>query len=238
MGDRFIVTGHRGAMAVASENTMTSFHIAEGLGVDEIELDVHLSKDGQLVVMHDDTVDRTTNGSGAIAEKTWSELASLTVGAEERIPLLTEVIAGIVDTGLQIEVKAPSAAAVVLDVILASGIKQTRVLLTSFHVDALRDVAAIPEHPRIGLICGSNDAWKIGEALKIGVDQLLVHWDLIDEVAIATFRKSGGVLSVWPCNDTETVRRAIEMGFAGTTSDDPALALAVRDSFESGGNRS
>lgn len=95
----FIVVGHRGAAGHAPENTMASFRKALELGADWIELDVHLSKDGHLIVMHDATVDRTTNGSGAIAGFTYAELRQLDAGswysedfAGEKVPVLAEVI--------------------------------------------------------------------------------------------------------------------------------------------------
>src|SRR3712207_6467604 len=86
------VTAHRGAAAIEPENTLRGFRYALGLGAHRIELDVHLSRDNQLVVMHDARVDRTTNGSGAIAEMAVEQLKQLDAGQGERVPLLQEVI--------------------------------------------------------------------------------------------------------------------------------------------------
>lgn len=82
----FLTIGHRGVMGVEPENTLRSFVAAQEAGLDVIELDLHQSKDGALVVMHDARVDRTTDGTGAIADKTLDELRALDAGRGERIP--------------------------------------------------------------------------------------------------------------------------------------------------------
>ena len=86
------VVGHRGAMALMPENTLKGFRYAIELGVDYVECDVHLSRDGQLVVMHDTTVDRTTNGHGAIRDLAFARLRSLDAGDGEQVPTLDEVL--------------------------------------------------------------------------------------------------------------------------------------------------
>lgn len=94
------VIAHRGGAALAPENTLAAFKAAMDAGADAVELDVHLSRDGRLIVMHDETVDRTTDGSGAIADLTGAELKRLDAGswfgagyAGERVPYLEEVLA-------------------------------------------------------------------------------------------------------------------------------------------------
>lgn len=88
----FLTIGHRGVMGVEPENTLRSFIRAEQSGMDAIELDLHLSKDGALVVMHDADVDRTTDGNGPIADKTLAELRELDAGGGERVPVFDEVL--------------------------------------------------------------------------------------------------------------------------------------------------
>jgi len=85
------IIAHRGASAHAPENTLTAFQLALDQGADGIELDVMLSKDGQLVVIHDETVDRTTNGTGKVAEMDLVELKVLDAGQGESLPTLPEV---------------------------------------------------------------------------------------------------------------------------------------------------
>ena len=86
------VVGHRGAAGVQPENTLPGFEYALSLGCEYVETDVHLSKDGHSVIIHDDTVNRTTNGQGRVADLTLAELRSLDAGQGRQIPLLQEVL--------------------------------------------------------------------------------------------------------------------------------------------------
>ena len=105
------VIAHRGASGTRPENTLVAFQHAARLGAPMIELDVQLSRDGEVVVLHDDTLERTTNGRGRVADRSWSEIASLDAGAwfapafrGERVPRLDDVLAA-VETRLNIELK-------------------------------------------------------------------------------------------------------------------------------------
>ena len=107
---RVTIVGHRGAAAYAPENTMRSFETARALGVDMVEFDVHLTADGRCVVIHDETVDRTTDGHGAVGEKTYAELRELDAGDGERIPSLEELLEWARDVAmpLSVELKHPN----------------------------------------------------------------------------------------------------------------------------------
>ncbi len=102
-----LVGGHRGNPAEFPENTLASFRSAIELGVDVIECDVHMSADGELVVIHDHTLDRTTNGTGMVRDHTYAELRELDAGGGERVPLLREFLelGGETNVGLAIELK-------------------------------------------------------------------------------------------------------------------------------------
>src|ERR671938_850947 len=104
---RVWVVGHRGAMGHCPENTLASFERGLELGADWIELDVHLSRDGALIVIHDETLDRTTNGHGLVRERTLAELRQLDAGQGQRIPTLDEVLewARAHETIVDIEIK-------------------------------------------------------------------------------------------------------------------------------------
>jgi glycerophosphoryl diester phosphodiesterase len=127
----FLTLGHRGVMGVEPENTLRSFVRAEASGMDAIELDLHLSKDGALVVMHDVDVDRTTDGSGPIAARTLAELRELDAGQGERIPVFEEVLDA-VSSPLQAEIKDVAAARALADVIRERDLVG-RVEVSSFH---------------------------------------------------------------------------------------------------------
>jgi glycerophosphoryl diester phosphodiesterase len=113
-----IVIGHRGAMGYEPENTLRSFQKAIDLQVDMIEFDVHLCKTGELVVMHDEKVNRTTNGQGFVAKKTLTELEELDAGKGEKIPTLEEVLDLVKgQVKVNIELKGPNTAEPTLKVI-------------------------------------------------------------------------------------------------------------------------
>lgn len=224
----FVVTGHRGAMAIEPENTMRSFRRAEELAADELELDVHLSSDQHLVVMHDHTLDRTTNGSGAIADTTWAEIRALDAGLGEQVPELAEVWTAFWDLSLQVEVKDAAATVAVLELIKANP-RPGGTIITSFHPEAVATAMAAAGPWRVGLIGGEGGAEMLTQHAGSGVDMLMVHWSLVDLPAVRTFRERGGQATVWPCNDRESVLRAIDEGWSGTTVDDPAMGVAARN---------
>src|SRR5882672_765563 len=116
---RVTVSAHRGASGYAPENTLAAFRLAAELGADMIEFDVHLTADDRLVVLHDDTLDRTTSGSGYVRDHTWDEICRLDAGgwyapqfAGQRVPLLEDVLSWAREAGmpLSIEMKRPNAA--------------------------------------------------------------------------------------------------------------------------------
>jgi glycerophosphoryl diester phosphodiesterase len=224
----FVVTGHRGAMALESENTMASFELARELGADEIEFDVRLTADGVAVVHHDEHLGRVVNGTGAVREYTAEQLARLRVHRRHTIPRLDEVLA-LTGIGFQLELKDPAAAAGVAAVVAADPLLRRSVLTTSFVASALEP--ALEASLRTGLICGPGDAHALGFATALGVDQVLAHWSVACHRDALRFAEAGGILTVWPSPDAATVARAMRAGYGGTTCDDPTVALAVRDTL-------
>ncbi|NLC43421.1 MAG: hypothetical protein GX783_03975 [Clostridiales bacterium] len=90
-GKKMLVYGHRGVGQTHLENTITGFQMAVDAGVDGVETDIQMTKDGHLILIHDNRVDRTTNGTGLVADKTLAEIRDLTIGQGEKIPLLSEL---------------------------------------------------------------------------------------------------------------------------------------------------
>ncbi|MER5835356.1 glycerophosphodiester phosphodiesterase family protein, partial [Streptomyces sp. NPDC002130] len=146
----FLTIGHRGVMGVEPENTLRSFVAAQEAGLDAIELDLHLSKDGALVVMHDTDVDRTTDGTGPIAEKTLAELRALDAGRGERVPVFEEVLEA-VHTPLQAEIKDKQAARALAEVMNRRGLSG-RVEVSSFHDEAIAEIKPLVPGVRTALI--------------------------------------------------------------------------------------
>src|SRR5215469_16982173 len=147
-GGRVWVVGHRGAMGHSPENTMASFERGLELGADWIELDVHLSRDGALIVIHDETLERTTNGHGLVRDHSLAELKQLDAGDGERIPTLDEVLdwAKQRNTVIDIEIKnAPlyyeGVEQAVVDVLLRHDMVE-QVIVISFDHAAVQRVKA------------------------------------------------------------------------------------------------
>ncbi len=230
----FKIVGHRGAMAVEPENTMRSFARAAELGVDAIELDVHLSRDGRLVIMHDETVDRTTDRAGAIADLDWAQLRTLDAGLGERVPELAEVWASFPEVGLQIEVKSAAATSAVLELVRAGPPRDRPTTITSFSADVVRQAVAEPGPWRVGLVCGKDDQDKLEANLATGMDQLMINWAISDLPSAQGYKAAGGVASVWISREPADVWRAMEQGWAETTVDDPEMALAARAAYRPG----
>jgi glycerophosphoryl diester phosphodiesterase len=192
---RVAVVAHRGAHAYAPENTMAAFRLAHELGADAIELDVHLSADERLVVMHDDTLDRTTSGSGLIGSWTWDDLSRLSAGAwyaadfaAERLPLLEEVLdwARQARMPLSIELKRPNAAlgraaypdlgARVLALVDQFGLRDDVLLFSDDH-SAVREVRNLAPSVATSItLGGAMFLDPVGIARDAGADGIAIYW--------------------------------------------------------------
>jgi glycerophosphoryl diester phosphodiesterase len=215
-----VVYGHRGAPAEYPENTLAGFRRALELGVEGIELDVHLSKDGVPVVIHDETVDRTTNGTGAVADLTVEELRKLDAGDGEYVPTLAEVLDLVGDTlRVDIEVKANAAGEAVLQEVKG---RDTRWLISSFDWDVLRYVRSVDKEAEIWVLAvgASDDALAVVD--EVAASALAIWQRALDEdVAKMLIEKS---IPFWPwtVNDPEHARQLMEWGAFGICTDDPA----------------
>jgi glycerophosphoryl diester phosphodiesterase len=226
---------HRGASALAPENTTAAFEKAVGLGADAIELDLHLSRDGELVVIHDDTLDRTTDGLGPVYERSLEELKRLDAGrwfgegfAGERVPTLAEVLqrfAGKV--ALALEVKAGSAffpgieERVVSTLRRHSAIGQTAV--ASFDHYALQRLKEIePALRTVALLVGRPVSIS-GLAGPVKAEGVALEASLVTKTEVEACRAAGLQLVVWVVNEPAQMRHFIELGVDGIITDRPDL---------------
>lgn len=244
------VIGHRGNRAHAPEDTLVSLRQAAALGVDALEMDLHLSKDGVPVVIHDPTLDRTTDASGPVAERTARELAKVDAGARFSkdggrttpyrgqgigIPTLEEVLVEHPAIPLILEIKAPAAAAPVLgllDRMNATG----RVLIGSFIDDALRLFA----DARIPVAGATAALARLYLPALLGVRQASLPFQAMCiprvfrglPLPVSRFarmmRAAGGPTHVWTVNSRAEARALWAAGVSGIISDDPGLILAER----------
>jgi len=132
--------GHRGAAGHAPENTIVAIETAIAIGVDAVEIDVQISRDGHLVVLHDWRVDRTTNGEGYVAELDLEDLRRLrTVPGDQPIPALSEVLDTVRNrTGVMIELKVPDIASLVVDAVRGAGLRSPVFYASFLHQELLQ----------------------------------------------------------------------------------------------------
>jgi glycerophosphoryl diester phosphodiesterase len=222
-----LTVGHRGMMGVEPENTLRSFVRAEHEGVDVIELDLHLSKDGELVVMHDADVSRTTDGSGPIGDFTLEELRRLDAGQGERIPVFREVVEA-VSSPLQAEIKDRAAARVLSGAIEELGLHD-RVTVISFHDEALRETREhLPGMPLV-LVTGRSTPTAPERAQEVGA--FMVSCDLrhLEAETVKRCHDNGIKVISWTVNTAEDLARVRELGLDGVVTDMPDIRRAAQE---------
>lgn len=150
-----LIIAHRGASAEAPENTLRAFQLALDQGAQMIELDLHLSADGHVVVIHDETLDHTTNQRGRVKQLTLAEIRRADAGQGERVPTLDEVLdLTLGKVGLYLEIKDPHAAQPVLRTLRARRC-QEQMLLASFDLTLMKELGESVRDVELGLILGT-----------------------------------------------------------------------------------
>ncbi|WP_445525916.1 glycerophosphodiester phosphodiesterase [Streptomyces cyslabdanicus] len=222
----FLTIGHRGVMGVEPENTLRSFVAAQQAGLDVIELDLHLSKDGALVVMHDDEVDRTTDGSGAIADKTLAELRSLDAGHGERIPVFEEVLDA-VRAPLQAEIKDVAAARALAEVLHERDLV-SRVEVSSFHDEAITEIARLVPGVRTALVASRYDSGVVARATAAGAETVCLNIRRLTLEIVEHARKADLRIIGWVVNTLDHLRLVRALELDGATTDYPEIKLTGR----------
>ncbi len=238
-----IIFAHRGASAHAPENTIASFELALTQQADAIELDAKLSADGHVIVHHDVTVDRTTNGKGKIKDLSLGELKKLDAGSSfsekfqgEKIPTLEEVFEAVGKrTFINVELtnyKTPNDHLVeAVCMLIKKHHLQKHVIFSSFFASNLSKARSyLPEVPR-GLLAlnGLLGAWARSFGFVFGKYQAL-HPFLTDmtQQEVARVHRLNRRIHVWTVNKEEDMRRLFGWGVDGIFTDDPQVALRVR----------
>jgi glycerophosphoryl diester phosphodiesterase len=222
----FLIIGHRGVMGVEPENTLRSFVAAEHAGLDVIELDLHLSKDGALVVLHDEDVDRTTDGSGAVADKTLAELRALDAGRGERIPVFEEVLDA-VRSPLQAEIKDVAAARVLAEVMRERGLVD-RVEVSSFHDEAVAEIARLVPGVRTALIGSHYGPDIVDRAVAVGAPALCLNIRRLTLEIVERAREADLRIYGWVVNTQDHLRLVRALGLDGATTDHPDIKRTGR----------
>ena len=240
------IAAHRGGALLWPENSLLAFRSAVGLGADYVEFDVHLSRDGEVVVIHDPTLDRTTTGTGPVKERTLAELKTLRIrdrgGAvtEERVPALDEV-AAIAAAGrrrmlLEIKLDAerrryPGIEEKVAAILDRHGMSASTVVM-AFERETWRRVRELRPDIAAGALYSANTLRAMGSTLAreleaarmAGVRVVGLHQDLVDATVVTAARDSAMTLGVWTVNEPAALRRVIDLGAPIVITDRPDLA--------------
>ncbi|RFU84054.1 glycerophosphodiester phosphodiesterase [Streptomyces triticagri] len=222
----FLFIGHRGVMGVEPENTLRSFVRAEQAGLDLIELDLHLSKDGALVVMHDAQVDRTTDGKGAITEKTLTELRELDAGGGEQIPVFEEVLEA-VTAPLQAEIKDVAAARALAEVMNERDLAP-RVEVISFHDEALAEITRLVPGVRTALVASRYGPEVVERATAVGAGTLVLNIRRLTLETVELARKADLRIFGWVVNTQDHLRLVRALALDGATTDYPEIKRTGR----------
>lgn len=236
---------HRGFSGKYPENTMLAFEKALEVGIDGIELDVHLTKDGELVIIHDETVDRTTNGTGVVAEMTLNELKKLDASyifegkyGVNPIPTLREYFELVKDTGIvtNIELKTginpyPGIEEKTLAMIDEFGLRE-QIIISSFnHYSVMRFKELAPEMP-----CGFlEESWIIGVAdyaKKHGVECLHPIYAAVTEEYANAAHEAGLLINTWTVNTKEDMELMAKRGVNAVIGNYPDLCKEVLESLQ------
>lgn len=233
---RVVVIGHRGNPAEAPENTIASIASAFAVGCDLVEVDVHLSRDGIPVIIHDETLDRTTNGHGLVAEKTLAEMKALDAGtwkdkqfAGERIPTLTEALRAAQGKGrLLLDVKVDGMGAIIAQTFKALDLPVSTAVIATWGPEQRVDMV---EHINGAMIVQAEEipeTWEpdyFAKLRALGVRIFdIPNWT---RTFIEDAHAYNMPVWVYTINDVQTMRQVISEGVDGFETDIPRKAVEV-----------
>jgi glycerophosphoryl diester phosphodiesterase len=240
------IAAHRGGAALWPENSLLAFRNAIALGSDLLELDVHLARDGGVAVIHDATVERTTDGRGAVGALTAADLRGLRLRGPdgtlttERVPMLDEVLEAAVASPVRllIEVKGPAGGVrydgleeKILAALVSAGLGG-RATLMAFNPGVIARVRSLAPRARTTLLvargaverAGARPEATVDWAVAAGVTDVGLEHTLVDEHVVAAARAAKLLLGVWTVNDEVAMRRALALGVDIMTTDRPDIA--------------
>ncbi len=233
--DRFVVTAHRGASGAAPENTIAAIEKAIECGAHYAEMDVHQTKDGQVVLMHDNSVDRTTGGTGDVWDLTLEELQGLEAGSwfgeefrGEPIPTLREVIRlarGKIRLNIEIKVSTeePRIAGMVVDIIRDERF-ENECMVTSFSRETVEEVKRLAPDIRTGFIFGKDYTEDVFEGEW---EILSCNQEIVNENFVARAKSARKGVHVWTVNNEIAMTRLIRLGVDGIITNYPDLLFEV-----------
>ncbi|TRX39418.1 glycerophosphodiester phosphodiesterase [Flavobacterium restrictum] len=218
--------GHRGAKGYEPENTIASFQKAIDMQVDGIELDVHLSADGHLMVLHDDTIDRTTNGKGAVNTLSLLELKTFRIAGIHEIPTLTEVLDLVNQNVLvNIELKSYETAEKVITTIeqyiLDKNGDYSHFLVSSFDWNALQQIRFLNAKIPIGILTETNLDLAFSVAKFMKAEAIHPYFHLLTKENTAQIQEKGIQVFPWTINTLEDIQKIKSFNVNGIITDFP-----------------
>lgn len=223
---KILKIGHRGANGYETENTLVSFIKALDLQVDGIELDVHLSIDGSLIVMHDETIDRTTNGKGFVNKLTLKELKSFRINDSIEIPTLEEVF-DLIDKKclINIELKnhetAEKVVALIEKYINEKNWKYADFIVSSFDWNAIQQVRFLNEKIPIGVLTEEDLDLAFSFAKFLKAEAINPDFKLLTSEKVFEFQSKNIKVFPWTVNNLEDIQKMKTMNVDGIISDFP-----------------
>ncbi|MDA0748239.1 MAG: glycerophosphodiester phosphodiesterase family protein [bacterium] len=219
------VVGHRGAAGVVPENTIKSFQYAIDLGVDYTECDVHLTRDNHLIVMHDETVDRTTNHTGRIRDLDFDTIRGLDAGDGLQVPTFDEVLKTVKgNVGLLCELKGAGVEDAAVDTVLKHDMAE-EVLFTSFHMDRIERVRKRNADLRIGAILSNPTEDDIKHALGLGVQGIGIRYNNLCLRMVDQVLEAGLDLRAWNPDTLREQKAMIGLGVTGVSTNRPDILM-------------
>jgi len=231
---RIFVIGHRGAPRLAPENTIPSFKRAVEAGVDFIELDVRVTRDDVLVIMHDPTVDRTTNGTGRVSELTLAEISELDAGSwfsDEykgvSVPTLKSVFEEIGDSvGYAIELKVKGIEEKVVNLIREFDLVSNTIVLSSLW-DSLKKVRELESRLTTMGDMPSPTLENLTKAISQYVNIVSIHETMLEREFVRECHRRGIMVNAWPVNTLHELTHCIQSEVDFITTDRPRLILSA-----------
>ena len=218
--------GHRGANGYEPENTLISFQKALEMQVDGIELDVHLSADGELIVIHDETLDRTTNGSGPVNKLSSRELKQFRINDYYEIPFLSQVF-DLVDKNcfINIELKSYETADKVVELIeqyvAEKNWSYDHFLVSSFDWNALQQVRFLNEDIQIGVLTETDLDLALAFAKFIKAKSIHPNFHLLNKENVSKIQQKGLQVFPWTVNELEDIEKIKAYKVNGIITDFP-----------------
>ena len=235
------IWAHRGASAYAPENTLEAFELAKKMGADGVELDVHFSKDGEIVVCHDEKIDRVSNGQGSIPTYTYAELLNFDFGykfyGEARgikIPTLRQVYELLKDTEMviNIEIKSANPEMPVKCIELAKEMDMLdRTHISSFNHFQLEKAREVEPTVSIAPLYSFNmvRAWDYCGFLQSNAVHPHLNQIILDNSYVENCHNKNIKVNIWTANTEEEIQKMLDAGCDGIVTNYPDVALKLRD---------